>query len=142
VPASADEVVMYGTGTWEQLNNYIEADEGLRNSRGQIVDRNASVGPWSHTLDFHYGVDFAISKVKTELTLDLLNLMNLIDSDSGVVRYPYFNEVSPIRYRGIDTATGKPIYELLSGWENPDKRWTTDDLRSRWQAKLGLRLSF
>jgi len=139
VPASEDEVVIQN-GTWEELNAYIEADEGLRNARGEIVDRNASEAPWTHTFDFHFGLNFDIKSVRPELTFDIINLGNLIDSDSGQVRYAAFSEVSPIRHRGYEEGTGKPIYELL--YTDPDDRWSYDDLRSRWQARLGLRLSF
>ncbi len=139
VPASADEVIIQN-GTWEQLDNYIEADAGLRDARGEIVERNASVAPWTHTLDLHYGVDFQLGPVNTEVTMDILNLSNLLNSDWGQVKYVGNSEISPIRHRGYDAATGKPIYELLI--TDPDKRWSYDDLRSRWQAKLGLRLSF
>lgn len=140
VPAGADDVIIFGDGTWDQLDSYIQADAGLRDARGSIVERNASVAPWTHTLDFHFGVEIPISAVRTELTFDILNLSNLINSDWGEIKYGAFNEISPIRHRGYDADTGKPIYELL--FTDPDRRWTYDDLRSRWQAKLGLRLSF
>ncbi len=140
VPAGPEDVLFYGSGTWEQLNSYIEADEGLRGHRGEIADRNASVAPWTHTLDFHYGIDFQIKVVRAEVALDILNLSNLLNSDWGQVKYASFNAVSPIRHRGFDAASGLPIYEIL--FNDPDRRWSYDDLRSRWQAKLGLRLSF
>jgi len=51
-----------------------------------------------------------------------------------------FGEVSPVRYLGTDAATGLPIYRL--DITDLDDRFDIDDLRSRWQAKLGLRFSF
>ncbi|MCB1058435.1 MAG: TonB-dependent receptor [Acidobacteria bacterium] len=139
VPASADEVIVTN-GTWEDLNNYISADSGLSAARGKIVKRNASRAPWTQQLDFKLAQDVRFGKYAFQITLDILNFWNLIDSDAGRVQYVPFAETSPVRFDGIDAATGKPIYRL--NFTDPDRRFSTDDLRSRWQAQLGLRFSF
>ena len=49
----------------------------------------------------------------------------------------------PVTLTGIDAATGKPIYTLAAVVTNPAiTKFTLDDLRSRWQAKVGLRWRF
>ncbi len=68
VPASADEVIVRG-GTWDQLNAFIEADEGLKNARGSIVGRNASRAPWRHDLDFSFAQELPIASTKLEADL-------------------------------------------------------------------------
>lgn len=142
VPASADEVIVRG-GTWDQLNAFIEADEGLRKARGSIIGRNASRAPWRHDLDFSFAQELPIVSTKLELTFDILNLSNLFDKDAGVKKYAAFSEISPVTFSGIDAATGKPIYTLASVVTNPAvTKFTIDDLRSRWQAKIGLRWRF
>jgi hypothetical protein len=48
-----------------------------------------------------------------------------------------------VNYRGIDPATSKPIYqEATTNALLPGRQFSTADIRSRWQAKLGLRISF
>ena len=138
VPAGPDDVIVEG-GTWADLNAYIKADEGLDKARGGIVGRNASRTPWTHTLDFRYALNIPVRSRELQVTFDILNLANLLDSSAGVVKFASFNEISPIEFRGVDAATGKPIYRLLF---NSDRRFTIDDLRSRWQAQLGVRFSF
>ena len=78
-----------------------------------------------------------------QVTLDIFNFMNLIDSGAGHVRYVPFGTVSPVTYLGTDDA-GKPIYELRYMVTDPENNsmFSFDNLRSRWQAKLGLRYSF
>ena len=125
---------------WALFNAYVGADEGLADARGGIAKRNASIAPWVHQLDFHIEQAIPISRFRLSLMLDFLNFANIFDHDSGRVRYVAFDEISPVALAGTDAATGKPIYRM--NFTNPDQRWTTDDLRSRWQAKLGLRLTF
>ncbi|MCB1008831.1 MAG: TonB-dependent receptor [Acidobacteria bacterium] len=139
VPASADEVILTGA-TWDEFNAYIEADPSLRNARGSVVKRNAGTGPWNTQLDFRWALDIPVSVVKVQVTADILNLLNLIDSDKGKQKYTRFGEVSPVTYNGIDAATGKLKYGV--NFTDPGRRFDLDDVRSRWQAKLGVRLSF
>jgi hypothetical protein len=142
VPASADEVIVVG-GTWDQLNAYIEADKGLREARGSIVNRNASRAPWRHDLDLALAQELPIGSTKLELTFDILNLSNLIDKDAGIKQYAAFSEISPVNFTGIDAATGKPRYQLNAVITNPAvTKFAIDDLRSRWQAKVGVRWRF
>jgi len=146
VPASADEVIITGTDslgnpyTYADFDAYIEADEGLRNARGSIVGRNASREPWRRSMDVRFAVDVRLSRMKFQVTADIFNFLNLLDSDAGEVRYANNNAVNPVRPRGFDSETGKPIYEL--NFVDPDARFFQDDLRSRWQGQLGLRFTF
>jgi len=143
VPANEGEVIIQN-GTWAQLDAYIEADKGLKNARGTIVNRNSSRAPWRHDLDLALAQELPISRTKLEITLDILNLSNLLDKNSGIKQYAAFSEISPVNFVRIDAASGKPIYSLNSVVTNPDNvsKFTIDDLRSRWQAKLGLRWRF
>ncbi|MDX1631816.1 MAG: TonB-dependent receptor [Thermoanaerobaculia bacterium] len=144
VPATQDDVVIVGDGTWGQLDAYIASDPALDAARGGIVERNASEAPWWHTLDLHLAQEIPVrSDYNFEITFDLLNVMNLIDEDSGVLRFANFNTVSPVDFIGV-TDDGRPIYalnDIVTDPENNDK-FETHNLRSRWRAKLGLRFTF
>jgi len=139
VPAGPDEIILQGA-TWDEFNAYISADDSLADARGRIVGANAGRGPWTTQVDLRWAFDLPISRYNVSITADILNLLNFIDSDKGVFQYVRFGEVSPVRYRGTDAATGKPIYDVQ--FTDPDDRWNTDDVRSRWQAKLGVRFRF
>ena len=141
VPAGPDDVLILN-GTWDQLDAYIRSDAGLDAHRGQIVPRGASQAPWNHTLDLHVAQEIAIKDSTLQLTFDVLNLMNLFDSDSGVLKYANFSSLSPAVFTGVDEATGKPQYVLTSTAFNPDNKFTIHNVRSRWKMKLGVRWSF
>jgi len=142
VPASVNDVVVRG-GTPQQLEDFIAGDPGLSANRGRIVPRNASRTPWTNQLDFRLGFDVPFKgQRKIEVTMDVLNLLNLIDSSKGRFTFTGNQNIAPIRYAGIDAASGKPIYDIATLASPTFTKFTTDDLRSRWQAQLGVRLRF
>ena len=112
-PANVNEVVVRN-GTPAQLEAFIANDPGLAANRGRIVPRNASRSPWTDTLDFRAAVNVPWGRRKVELTLDMLNLINLIDSDKGRFTFTSNQNIAPIQYGGIDAATGKPIYNIAT----------------------------
>jgi hypothetical protein len=146
VPRSADEIIIkdYAGNVipYSVFASYLHA-AGVSGTAGRILDRNESVSPWAHLLDFHYALGVPIKVVRTEVTFDILNLLNLFDSKAGVVRYVAFGTSTPVNYRGTDAATGKAIYqEAFRNALQQGSQFSTADVRSRWQAKLGLRFTF
>jgi outer membrane receptor for ferrienterochelin and colicin len=112
--------------------------------RGVILERGAAVEPWSRQLDFHYELGLPLmGSFKTQLTADVLNALNLIDKEYGVQRSVVFQTATPVRYQGQDAASGKPIYrEASTNRLTPGNQFSTANLRSRWQARLGVRVTF
>jgi hypothetical protein len=143
VPANVSDVIVRN-GTPEQLDAFINADPGLSANRGKIVPRNASRSPWTNSLDFRlaFAVPFSSGKRKVEFTADVLNLLNLFDSSKGVFTFTANQNISPIQYAGIDAASGKPIYNIATLSSPTFTKFSTDDLRSRWQAQFGARIRF
>lgn len=137
VPGSCDEVIIVN-GSCADLQAFLDAIEGTK--PGEIVERNHATAPWLHRIDLKLAQKIPVlARYNAELTLDLLNVANLFDSDAGVVEFVQFGTYAPVEI-DFDDETGMPIYELL--FEDPDDRFTVDDLRSRWQAKLGVRFNF
>ena len=113
VPTNYSDVVWRGAGapTEDQWNTFL-ATTGLDKYRGRVAPRNALDAPWIHSLDFHYDITLPISVVQVQLTFDVLNLINLISNNSGLLRYVAFQTYTALNYSGIDAATGKPIYTV------------------------------
>ena len=143
VPANYSDVVWLGTGapTEEKWNSWL-AMTGLDKYKGRVSERNGLDAPWTHTLDFHYDVELPITAVKAQVTFDVLNLVNLIDSNSGMLRYVFNQTYNALSYSGVDTATGKAKYTVNAGALDEGKMYSTNGTRSRWQIKLGARLSY
>lgn len=139
VPRDASDIILT-TNNWFQLNNYILGDPALDEARGTILSRNASREPWYHSVDFRLMQDFNIPGLKgnkIEFTWDILNLMNIFHKDWGVMRYIDFQD-TPLRFMGMDAATGKPKYAFSYRAD----RFLRNELLSRWQMQFGVRYLF
>ncbi|MFZ2491978.1 MAG: TonB-dependent receptor [Thermoanaerobaculia bacterium] len=148
VPASGNVIVQKNSSsTWtatpeQQWVNYL-AYAGV-DGDDRLVERYELNEPWSRQLDFHYEIGLpAVRGSRVQVTADILNLLNMFDDEAGTVRYVSNQNFLPVTYVGQDTATGKPIYrERFANALAEGSQFSTADLRSRWQARLGLRLTF
>lgn len=139
VPNSFNDIVAVGF-TAADWDNFLSIN-GLGQYQGQIIKKNTSFTPWNRTLDFHYDFEIPVSFVKARIEADVLNVINLIDSDKGALYFVSNQTTTPITYSGQDAATGKPKYTASASTLNRAP-WNLNDLRSRWQLRLGARLSF
>jgi hypothetical protein len=148
---SAEGQVNVINGTWAQLDAFLSNDPATKDFRGQIVPRNAARAPWTNKLDFKYAIDIPTgSRAKVELTMDVLNLLNLLNRDKGWAYYPNFGGPTVIgatvgadgKYTyNLNTITGAAFLAQDTLWGVPGT-FTRDDLRSRWQAQWGARIRF
>ncbi len=117
--------------------DYIEGDSYLRSHRGEFVERNAMQTPMEHTLDLHLSHGFYFGDKthrKVELSLDVMNLSNLLCRHWGA----YYN-VSGVRLQPV-TITG--VEDGVAIYRFTDAKLTTDNLLSRWRMQLGVRVVF
>jgi hypothetical protein len=140
IPASASDIVLRN-GTYEQLAAFIGAGDCSDLPSGGINPRNICRSPWTNNLDFRAAFDVPFGRYKAEFEFALLNMINLFDSDNGLIDYASFNGVA-IASAAVDAATGKWAYTLSNEVLGTVPRYTRDDLRSRWQGQFGFRFRF
>jgi hypothetical protein len=149
VPSGPDDVVfterddLSQAEQWDLFNNYLSR-AGIDGYKGQVVDRNASGQPWVTQTDIAVRQNIPLpGRHGLQISLDIFNFWNMIDNESGLVRYINFGTVSPVSYRGV-SGEGQPIYELRNVVTDPENTdiFTINDLKSRWRMRLGLRWSF
>ncbi len=126
---------------WTALNAFIEQDDYLSERRGQYAERNGAMLPWFTTFDIRLAQDFEFNikgkENKFQLTFDLLNAGNLINSEWGVRQYA--RTYTPITVDGVD-ANNVPTFTF-----DPDlKESYVDDvsINSKWQLQIGFRYIF
>jgi Carboxypeptidase regulatory-like domain len=127
---------------WNRLNAFIEQDEYLRDHRGQIADRFGAVNPWYSNIDFRVLQDIALRaggrRHALQVSLDVLNFGNLLNSDWGVRKTASASATSPLTLVR-STPSGVPVFNFTG----PSETYIDDPgLYSRWRAQLGLRYLF
>ena len=112
---------------------------------GRIVDRYEFQEPWNRQLDFHYELGLALFGTETSITFDVFNALNMINRQYGTVR-SIANQNTTIASVTREASTGRVIFqEAGTGRWNADTLFginTGNDIRSRWQGRLGLRVTF
>lgn len=140
---TADQLQQQQFTTAEQrdaFEAFIQQDEYLNSRRGGYAGRNDILTPWTGRWDVKilqdFNFDVSGKKNTVQLSIDILNLGNLINSDWGVVQ---------------DARTTQPLGVFIDDIGNPvysfDTTQTTTfvnnpDLISRWQMQFGLRYIF
>jgi hypothetical protein len=137
---------LVSNGTWDQFNNYVYNDPSLWAAVGSIPERNTARGPWWHQMDTKFAFNVPThSRFRPEITFDILNFLNLLNNTWGVYNYAAYQDLMPVLY-SYSSTTGKATYNLSplnnGAVMGPWNMYTLDDLRSRWQMQIGLRLRF
>jgi hypothetical protein len=125
------------------FTNFLES-VGYEPGSGEAPERNSLSQPWTRRLDFHYEIGLPqMFGTRVSIQADVLNLLNMFDKDSGVQRFVINNTYMPVTYSGQDPTSGLPVYrETANGRLTPGNQFSTANIASRWQGRLGLRVSF
>ena len=125
------------------LKAFIGQDKYLSDHKGQYTEKNGGETPWFSQFDVRILQDlkFKTSKNKTQtvqLSLDIINFGNLINSDWGVRKYAstasYYQPLT-VHYNG-----NNPTYVFDPSLKNTFI--SSPELISRWQMQFGLRYIF
>ena len=143
IPTATDSLTYTG-GTYGDLLAFLNGDPCLAGYIGQIIPRNACRVPWSNTLDGRFAIQLPVKRYKAEVTLDVLNLINLIDAKSGLFQFEPFGQDTRISTIPTSVTVANPLtgYNISALTTPTFTRFLRDDLRSRWQIQLGARLRF
>ncbi len=142
IPTSAEvqQMQFSGPGQAAAFEEYIQQDDYLSENRGSYAERYGALSPWRSRWDIKVLQDFNFKvggKTHTlQLSADVLNVGNLINSEWGVVEVP--NSIQPL---GVSVdASNVPTYTFDG---NLTETFSADaSLQSRWQAQFGIRYIF
>ncbi|HEU5260158.1 MAG TPA: TonB-dependent receptor [Gemmatimonadales bacterium] len=147
IPRTQSEITFAGTlaeqqAQWNAFNAFIEQDDYLRTHRGQIAERFGALNPWYNNVDLRILQDFALrggaQRHTFQVSFDILNVGNLLNSDWGVRKVADVAATSPLTLVGLD-ASNVPQFNFTG----PSQTFIDDpSLLSRWRIQLGLRYLF
>jgi hypothetical protein len=147
---SANAVLPKTDAAYTQLTDYINADSYLKDNKGRISERSGPREPWAHSIDMRINQEIlTLGGQKIEVTLDILNILNLLSSDWGWIRNTGVNQtVNLLTFKGLDKRVGadygKPHYQWTGLKVSGDKAnpFQPDNILSRWQMQLGVRFTY
>ncbi len=140
---SDGNVLVTANEQWNAFNAFIEQDDYLSENRGEIAEKNGLINPWYINIDLRILQDFSLAlggKNHTfQLSLDILNVPNFLNSDWGVRQVADRRATSPLAVVGT-AANNDPIVNF----DTSLKETFVDDpsIFSRWQMQVGLRYFF
>ncbi|MGB5699399.1 TonB-dependent receptor domain-containing protein [Muriicola sp.] len=128
------------------FNNYIDRDEYLSANRGTVAQRNGAKNPWLNRYDLRITQDIKLTndeKNKIQLSLDFLNIGNMLNSEWGVPQFAF--QRTPLSFRGRN-ASNEPIYRLntipgTSDFPTSTYRPSTS-IGDTWRLQVGVRYLF
>lgn len=148
IPRNQSEINFDGTAAeaqaqWNALNAFIEQDPYLKSHRGQIAERFGGINPWFSNIDLRLLQDFSFfmgtQKHTIQLSIDILNVANLLNSNWGVRQVANSAATSPLQFVRFDSQ-GAPVFKFNTAL----KQTFQDDpgVFSRWQMQVGFRYLF
>jgi hypothetical protein len=124
---------------WSALNAFIDQDDYLSEHRGEIAERNGAINPWFSNIDLRVLQDVIVSDHTFQVSLDLLNAANFLNSDWGVREVVNTAAKTPLVLTGFN-AVGEPLYQFPGA---VSETFIDDPSElSRWRAQLGFRYLF
>ncbi len=141
VPRDANDITLVEPSDYAKLDEVIRSTPCLRAQRGRLVQRNSCRSGWNGRLDAR------VTKVvpttggqALELTADLFNVFNFIDSDwarTFLTGDVFGGRVPLLDLVGYDVAKGRGIYSVQ---DTP--RREVDVPATRWHVQLSARYTF
>ncbi len=142
---------------WSDLDALITNDKYLSTRRGQYAERNGMRTPWNHELDLKIMHEFKLSKTNSkqtlQISLDVFNVLNLIDNSLGHVTFvTNLNNYTVNFLKFVTDANGKapgapatgyvPTFNFVKPAGLNGNYYTVDPINSRWQGQLGVKYNF
>jgi hypothetical protein len=145
IPAAGSNPAITPTEQWDALYAFIMNDKYLKKHRGEYAERNASRLPWSNQFDVRILQDLKVNiggtSNKLQLSLDILNIGNLINKKWGESLYLSNQQFSLINYKGQVTTT-TPTFTYQPSGMTHGEAYSVSDFSSRWRMQIGLRYLF
>jgi outer membrane receptor protein involved in Fe transport len=143
VPAGPSEISLTNAADWERFNIWMAGEECVFAQRGKVMERNSCRNPWTHFVDFRLGKRInTFGSQAMEITADIFNLLNLINSDWGLNRSTSGFEAATgvLNVAGWDAANNRPRYSVANPISVARERVSVSS--SRWRMQLGLKYAW
>lgn len=142
IPKNRSEIKFVNPDQADAFFAFVNQDDYLKENKGKIAERFGALNPWYSNVDVRVMQDIAFNargkKQRVQISLDILNIGNFINSEWGIRKVADPRATSPLILSHFDAA-GEPVFNFTG----VRKTHVNDlGLLSRWQMQLGLRYIF
>ena len=127
---------------------YVHKTDYLKENQGNYAEAYSVYSPWVHRLDLSYKHDFKVKVGNTvnklQLSLDVKNVLNLINSNWGVSKYmnPELVEGRILKYEGADSE-GYPVFSTPKAVNAGTQTFVSNiNIGQCWYASVGIKYMF
>ncbi len=148
IPANDSEIQFKTEADRIAFWRFVEQDSYLNSHRGEYAEAYAARSPWVHRVDMRIAQDFQVkvgsTKHKLQLSADIINLGNMLNSHWGIPKNAQVSNYGKIlKYEGVDDAN-RPIVSMYKvNGEYPTKSYDTNMSYSNcWKVQVGVKYFF
>jgi len=160
IPANDNEIQIGSLNNGQFVNNpemraafwnFVDQDSYLKNHKGEYAEAYAARSPWVHRFDLRIAEDFCFKIGKTDhkfqVSLDFLNVGNLINSSWGVSSISTTtgnqNYNRFLKYEGMDS-NKKPVFSMVKvNGEYPKETYESyRNYSDCWKLQVGVKYFF
>ena len=150
VPNGRGDVLFTGGAAMEDaFFSWLEKNPDLARYAGQVAPANSGRAKWMNNFDVRVAQEIPafFEGHKAELTLDIMNVGNLLNKKWGVIEdYGFYQTKRIANYAGIDPDTGKYVYNFSGSVDEPGIQENNNDKGntgvSRWSVMATLKYKF
>jgi hypothetical protein len=141
VPRDASDITLQNPSDYATLDAYISGESCLRQNRGRLLPRNSCRNRWQNYLNARISkVIRTVGGQSVEITADMLNVLNFVNSSWGLQRLTsVFETTSLLRQVAYDTVNQRGTYALNLPRKDVVQ---VNSIGSRWVFQLGARYAF
>lgn len=129
--------------------DYVHNDDYLKDHQGEYAEAYSVYSPWVHRLDFSYKHDFNLKVGNTlntlQLSLDVKNVLNLFNSEWGVMKFlnpEIGSEARILECKGTDSE-GYPVFATPAAISGNTETWKANHAIGQcWYASVGVKYMF
>jgi hypothetical protein len=153
IPKAKGDIKFLTTEDETAFFAFMEQDKYLSKHKGEYAEANAARAPWVNKLDFRFIQEFSVkagkSTNKLQVSLDVLNIGNLLNSEWGINKnMSSSNYGSILKYESVD-GSNVPSFSMVKIKDSagnsiyPTQSYTTYlSYDQCWQLQIGLRYFF
>lgn len=148
IPKARGEIAFLTPADEDAFFAFMAQDKYLKKHKGQYAEAYAARNPWVNRIDLRFVQDFSINTGKAkntlQLSLDVLNAGNLLNSTWGVYKnMSISNNGAILRYEGRDV-NNVPRYSTVKvSGAYPTQTYSLNlDFNQCWRLQVGLRYIF